>query len=88
MKINVPKEEGRYHIVAGAFRIEANAHKKLKQLATKGFTPKLIGKNRYGLHQVIYSSHVDRLEALRELRSIKASENKDAWLLVQNLKVE
>ena len=88
MKINVPKEEGRYHIVAGAFRIEANAHKKLKQLATKGFTPKLIGKNRYGLHQVIYSSHVDRLEALRELRSIKASENKDAWLLVQTLKAE
>ncbi|WP_265199841.1 SPOR domain-containing protein [Aureitalea sp. L0-47] len=85
MNISVPKETGRYHIVAGAFRIEDNAFKKLKQLTAKGYSPKLIGKNRYGLHQVIYSSHVDRLDALRELRSIKNNENSDAWLLVQTL---
>ncbi|MBT8262817.1 MAG: SPOR domain-containing protein [Bacteroidia bacterium] len=85
MQISVPKEYGRYHIVAGAFRIEANAYKKLDQLADKGYTGRIIGKNKYGLHQVIYSSHQDRLEALRELRIIKRTENSDAWLLVKSL---
>jgi nucleoid DNA-binding protein len=85
LNISVPKQYGKYHIVAGAFRIEANAYKKLDQLADKGFTARLIGKNKYGLHQVIYSSHEDRLEALRELRNIKRTENSDAWLLVKSL---
>lgn len=85
LKISVPKQQGKYHIVAGAFRVEANAHKKLQQLASKGFTARLIGANRYGLHQVIYSSHSERVEALRELRKIKNTENKDAWLLVKDL---
>jgi nucleoid DNA-binding protein len=88
LRISVPKQYGKYHIVAGAFRIEANAHKKLEQLVVKGFTPRLIGKNRYGLHQVIYSSYEDRLEALRELRNIKRTENSDAWLLVKSLGTE
>lgn len=86
LNIIVPKQTGTYHIVAGAFRVEANAQKKLSQLAAKGYSPKLIGKNRYGLHQVIYSSHQERLEALKALRTIKSTENKDAWLLVQELK--
>ncbi len=85
LTIGVAKETGKYHIVAGAFRIEANAQKKIKQLAHRGFSARLIGKNRYGLHQVVYSSHTDRLEALRALRSIKNTQNKDAWLLVQKL---
>lgn len=85
LNISVPREQGRYHIVAGAFRIEANAYKKLEQLSARGYSAKLIGVNKYGLHQVIYSSHTERLEALRELRSIQNSENKDAWLLVQTL---
>ncbi len=85
VRINVPKEKGKYHIVAGAYRIEANAQKKIEQLVAKGFTPKAIGVNKYGLHQVIYSSHEDRLEALRSLRTIKTTENIDAWLLVKEL---
>lgn len=85
LTIGVTKETGKYHIVAGAFRIESNAQKKIKQLSQKGFSARLIGKNRYGLHQVVYSSHSDRLGALQELRNIKRTENKDAWLLVQEL---
>ncbi len=86
INVTLPKQIGKYHIVAGAFRIEDNAHKKIAQLTAKGFSPKLIGKNKYGLHQVVYSSYEDRLEALQSLRSIKRTENKDAWLLVQELK--
>jgi nucleoid DNA-binding protein len=85
VRVAIPKERGKYHIVAGAYRIEANAQKKIDQLIAKGFNPKAIGENKYGLHQVIYSSHEDRLEALRSLRDIKNTENKDAWLLVQEL---
>ncbi|NNM22365.1 MAG: HU-CCDC81 and SPOR domain-containing protein [Flavobacteriaceae bacterium] len=85
LNINIARETGKYHIVAGAFRIEANAQRKIGQLTEKGFAAKYIGKNRYGLHQVVYSSHQDRLEALRQLRTIKNTENKDAWLLVQDL---
>ncbi|NND63755.1 MAG: HU-CCDC81 and SPOR domain-containing protein [Flavobacteriaceae bacterium] len=85
LNFTIPKQSGKYHIVAGAFRIENNAHKKIKQLAEKGYSAQLIGVNRYGLHQVVYSSHEDRLDALQTLRTIKRSENKDAWLLVQDL---
>ncbi|MEZ4857277.1 MAG: SPOR domain-containing protein [Flavobacteriaceae bacterium] len=83
--IAIPKEKGNYHIVAGAFRIEENAQKKVAQLIQKGFAAKMIGVNKYGLHQVIYSSHQDRMEALKVLQSIKNTENKEAWLLVQEI---
>ena len=86
LRLTLPKQMGKYHIIAGAFRMEENANKKLLQLQDKGFSPRMIGVNKYGLHQVVYSSHEDRLEALKVLRSVKRTENKDAWLLVQELK--
>ena len=83
--LNVEKPSGNYHIVAGAFRIEANSDKKVQQLRDKGFKARKIGVNRYGLHEVVYSSHSDRLEALKALRTIKRTHNQDAWLLVKVL---
>ena len=62
---------GKYHIVAGAFRIAANAHKKVRKLKAQGFDAYIIGVNKYGLHQVVYKSYENRLEALRALRKIK-----------------
>jgi len=85
LNISITKQAGKYHIVAGAFRVEDNAKRKMKQLLQKGFSPKAIGMNKYGLHQIVYSSHENRLEALKTLRNIKRTENKDAWLLVQDL---
>lgn len=85
LNISITKQAGNYHIVAGAFRIEANAKRKMKQLLQKGFSSRSIGVNRYGLHQVVYSSHENRLEALKRLRFIKRTENNDAWLLVEDL---
>ncbi|MFD0863075.1 SPOR domain-containing protein [Sungkyunkwania multivorans] len=82
LELNVVKEEPHYHIVAGAFRIEANADKKVRQLIRKGYNAERIGKNRYNLHQVSYASFSDRLEALKALRKIKRTETRDAWLLV------
>jgi len=83
--LKIEKPKGNYHIVAGAFRVESNADKKVAQLEAKGFKARRIGTNKYGLHQVVYSSFVSRLEALEALRTVKRNENEGAWLLVQEL---
>lgn len=83
--IAIPKQTGKYHVVAGAFRIEENAYKKVDQLSQKGYSARIIGVNKYGLHQVVYSSYEDRIEALQNLRKIQNTENKEAWLLVQEI---
>jgi nucleoid DNA-binding protein len=85
LNLTVTKQTGKYHIIAGAFRVKENAEKKISQLAEQGFTANMIGINKYGLHQVAYSSHENRLEALQSLRTIKKNNNKDAWLLVLEL---
>ncbi len=85
VSLNVEKQSGRYHIIAGAFRVEENSDKKVRQLKDKGYKARKIGKNKYGLHQVVYSSYENRREALRALRQIRYSHNRDAWLLVKKL---
>lgn len=81
----IEKQMGNYHIVAGAFRVETNSDKKVKQLKDLGYKARKIGVNRYGLHEVVYSSYDSRSEAQRALYSIKKEHNKDAWLLVKNI---
>ncbi|TGV03783.1 HU domain-containing protein [Flavivirga rizhaonensis] len=83
--LNVTKQAGNYHIIAGAFRFEENCDKKVQQLKAEGFSARKIGVNRYGLHQVVYASYEDRLEALKALRNIKNTHNRDAWLDVRKL---
>jgi len=83
--LTLTKPIGRYHIIAGAFRIEGNSDKKVKQLNDLGYNARKIGANKYGLHQVVYSSYEDRIEALDALRTIRRTHNTDAWLLVKEL---
>ena len=85
LNLTFSKHTGKYHIIAGAFRVEENAQKKMSQLQEKGFSSRMIGVNKYGLHQVAYSSYESRTDALKNLRTIKASQNQDAWLLVQEI---
>lgn len=77
---------GPYHIIAGAFRFEENADKKISQLEGQGYSPRKIGKNKYGLHQVVYGSYADKNVALKNLSAVKKSDNKKAWLLVKKIK--
>jgi cell division septation protein DedD len=79
------KEIGKYHIIAGAFRFEENADKKLEQLKAAGFSANKIGQNKYGLHQVVYASIADKKEALNTLKNIKKIHNSNAWLLVKEI---
>lgn len=85
LNLILPKQYGNYHIVAGAFRVKENATKKLNELLDKGHSAKAIGANKYGLHMVVYSSYENRLDAYKNLRDVKSTENKDAWILVQDL---
>lgn len=79
------KPTGGYHIVAGAFRDEANALKKINQLKQKGYNAFKLGENKYGLHPVVYQSFNDRRSATNKLNQIKRSENPEAWLLIKQL---
>ncbi|MFV8280851.1 SPOR domain-containing protein [Christiangramia marina] len=80
----VEKQSGNYHVVAGAFRVEENAQTKVDELKAEGFKARLLGVNKYGLHQVVYSSHQTRREAINKLYAVKKT-NDAAWLLVQEL---
>lgn len=79
------KPKGDFHIVAGAFRVEENAEKKVEELKALGYKARGIGANKYGLHQVIYGSYQTRSEALVQLKQIQQNLNSGAWLLVEEL---
>lgn len=83
--LNVDKQQGKYHIIAGAFRVEENSDTKVEQLQALGFKARKIGVNKYGLHEVVYSSYENGNEALVALRDIRQNFNKEAWLLVREL---
>ncbi|QLG45190.1 HU domain-containing protein [Costertonia aggregata] len=70
-----------HHIVAGAFRVRANADKKVGQLRRKGYDASYLGPNKFGLHMVAYGSYTDVDIALDSLKSIKRNVSGDAWLL-------
>lgn len=71
----------KHHIVAGAFRVRANADRKIRSLQSKGYKAAYYGTNAYGLHMVTYDRFVNPKEALTVLREIKRTESRDAWLL-------
>ncbi|WP_136468170.1 SPOR domain-containing protein [Flagellimonas onchidii] len=82
INLNVSKRKlGKHHIIAGAFRIEQNAEKKVAQLKDKGYNAFYLGTNRFGLHQVAYDSFENPKEALQFLRKVKRTESADAWML-------
>ncbi|MCF6349856.1 MAG: SPOR domain-containing protein [Flavobacteriaceae bacterium] len=73
----------KYHIIAGAFRSKINADKKVDQLLNQDFNAKVIGKNKWNLTQVAFSSFASLENANVELAKIKKTIASDAWLLVK-----
>ncbi|GAA4802751.1 SPOR domain-containing protein [Litoribaculum gwangyangense] len=82
--LNVTKQTGNYHIVAGAFRIKENSEKKVNQLRELGYNARIIGLNKFGLYEVIYSSHETGTDALKAIREIRKTHNKDAWIKIES----
>ncbi|MBQ0117860.1 MAG: SPOR domain-containing protein [Flavobacterium sp.] len=75
-----------YHVVAGTFRNEKNASKIFSELVGLGFKPIKLEKNKHGLVSVLYGSYASMSEAQKNLKIIQANHNKDAWLMIKELK--
>jgi nucleoid DNA-binding protein len=74
-----------YHIMAGAFRSEANAKKEYNQLLAKGYKPRCLSINKNGLFPVLYGSYATFAEAEKEKNEIIQVDNPEAWILIQSL---
>lgn len=74
-----------YHIMAGAFRSEANAQKRHNQLIAKGYNSRVLGVNKNGLFPVLYGSYTTFAEAEKEKNKITETDNPEAWILIQSL---
>lgn len=72
----------KYHIIAGAFKEEANAAKKVALLNKKGYKASIIGLNKWGLTQVSYESFNSKRDAINTLNKIRKVDNKHAWLFI------
>lgn len=74
-----------YHIVAGAYKSEANADKAVQQLIAKGFKSRRLEKNKFGLYPVLYGSYATQEEAQKNIIAIRSTHDKEAWLMVKEL---
>ncbi|HEX8269508.1 MAG TPA: SPOR domain-containing protein [Flavobacterium sp.] len=83
--LSVKEETFPYHIVAGAFRSEANAQMAYENLKKEGFNSRRIPQNKHGLYPVLFGSYATYAEAQKEMAEIQRSKNADAWLLVKDL---
>ena len=73
----------KYHLIAGSFAEKSNANRKVEQLLKKGFPAKIVNTNKWGLEQVAFESYNTRSEAVENLKQIRATQAKDAWLLIK-----
>lgn len=84
--LTVPEEKLPYSVVAGAFRIESNAEEQYQRLLELGFKKaKRLAPNKHGLFPVVYGSYSTYSEAYEAMKNIQKLDNKDAWLLVDEL---
>jgi CCDC81-like prokaryotic HU domain 2/CCDC81-like prokaryotic HU domain 1/SPOR domain len=83
--LTVPNEKQPYHVVAGVFRIESNAENAYQSLVKLGFKAKRLSANKHGLFPVLYGSYSSYTEAQGAMKDIQKLDNKDAWLLIEEL---
>ena len=83
--LTVANEKMNYHIVAGAFRQEANAEKIFESLNKLGYKARRIAPNKHGLFPVLYGSFSTYAEAQKAMDSIQKVHNHEAWLLIEEL---
>ena len=83
--LTVTEDKMPYHVVAGAFRKEANAEKIYEDLSNMGYKARRLEANKHGLFPVLYGSYPSYKEAWRAMSKIKKSHNPDAWLLIKEL---
>ncbi|WP_264566023.1 SPOR domain-containing protein [Flavobacterium sp. N3904] len=85
LKSNEEEVKYPYHIMADAFRSEANAKKRYNQLIAKGYKARILAINKNGLYPVLYGSFSTFSEAEKAKNEIIENDNPDAWILIQSL---
>ncbi len=83
--LTVPNEKMPYHVVAGVFRIESNAENAYRALLKLGFKAKRLPANKHNLFPVLYGSYSSYKEAQGTIKDIQKLDNKEAWLLIEEL---
>jgi hypothetical protein len=73
---------GKYHVIAGAYRSEQNATKAMNDLLSQGFEAHLLTENKFGLIPVAFGSFSNLNEAQNLKIQIKSKDSVDAWLLI------
>ena len=73
---------GKYHVIAGAYRSKQNAMKAMNNLLSQGFEAHLLTENKYGLIPVAFGSFSNLNEAQNLKIQIKSKDSVDAWLLI------
>ncbi len=69
-----------FHVIAGCFGVENNAHKMVDKLKEQGYPAVITGKSNSGLFRVAYGSYGSRIKALKALAKAKLSHNSKAWI--------
>lgn len=74
---------GQMHIIAGCFRQEENAIRRVNDAELAGFSARLIGQNEKGLYMVSVASSADPNELAQILSQVKNGFEPQAWVLAR-----
>jgi len=83
LDLNITRQKLNFHVIAGAFRIPQNAHRKVEQLKKNGYDARILGVNKWNLNVVSFGSFASREEAYKSLSIYKNEVDQEAWLLIQ-----
>jgi nucleoid DNA-binding protein/cell division septation protein DedD len=81
VKVKV-KETVNYYLVAGSFKIQENAEKRVAELKTKGYnTAGFLQPNSKGLYVVYYDSYKNKASAETAHQKVMKEENPESWVM-------
>ena len=72
-----------YSVIAGSFRDQANAERKLAQLKAEGFEAAFAEQSAEGFYRVAFGRFSSKGEAYSLLNFVKTTQNDQAWYLVE-----
>lgn len=72
-----------YHIIAGAYKSEANADKAVAELKAKGFNSQRLAPTKYGMYPVTYNSFATYKEANAGMKELHNTTDPEAWVLTE-----
>jgi cell division protein FtsN len=81
LQANCLEATSRYNIIVGAFKVPSNADGYMQQMASKGYTAKIVTAGSFQMVSV--GSFGTIREALGQLNNFRESVTQDAWIYVR-----